>query len=89
MNKIGIKHGIFIVMLIAMVGTANADEEITQGMIPFTTNEVGERYFLTGDLTCANITTSAIERAGFCYCISACKNCSIPGDAGTSFREIT
>ena len=49
-----------IVLLVA-AGGASADEEITS--LPFTTNEVGERYFLTGDLTCADTASSAITIA--------------------------
>ncbi|MGB7533092.1 MAG: hypothetical protein WA977_08995 [Halobacteriota archaeon] len=49
------------VFLIAAVGSASADEAITS--LPFTTNEVGERYYLTGDLTCTNTSTAGITIA--------------------------
>ena len=48
------------VFLVAAVGSASADEAITS--LPFTTNEDGERYYLTGDLTCTN-TANAITIA--------------------------
>ena len=49
------------VFLIAMIGSASADEQITS--LPFTTNEDGERYYLTGDLTCADTSTAGITIA--------------------------
>ena len=49
------------VFLVAAVGSASADEEITS--LPFTTNEDDERYFLTGDLTCADTSTAGITIA--------------------------
>lgn len=52
---------IAVVFLVAAIGSASADEEITN--LPFTTNEVGERYYLTGDLTCTDTSTAGITIA--------------------------
>ena len=49
-----------IVLLVA-AGGASADEEITS--LPFTTNEDGERYYLEGDLICADTSTAGITIA--------------------------
>ncbi|RLJ09482.1 MAG: hypothetical protein DRP15_03630 [Candidatus Aenigmatarchaeota archaeon] len=47
------------VVLLVAAGTVSADTEIKQADIPFTASAAGERYYLDGDLTCAN-TASAI-----------------------------
>ena len=47
------------VFLIAMVGSASADIEITT--LPYTANQANTRYFLTGPLTSADTSTAGIN----------------------------
>ena len=49
------------VFLIAMMGSASADTEITS--LPYTADIANERYFLTGDLTCTDNSAAGITIA--------------------------